>query len=146
MWNSVPILSIRIHMNSLILRCKKSCWRGLFACLLSIVYLSAVGCEKQKSKTATYSIEQPLPFLPDKLAFDKARETLLYFYPNGVWEPLTYTQTIAPDASSDRYLQRNRSNSNSGTVHFLERNTRADKIVSVQLHTRQVTCEILISK
>lgn len=107
---------------------------------------TAGGCGARQPCRSTYILAQTSPFLDDKLAFEKALETLQRLYPSDSWEPMLYSETKAPDNTHDHYLQRNMVNPNRGTVHFIDRQAGIDRVVGVELSGTQLVCEILRSK
>jgi hypothetical protein len=114
--------------------------------MLLVACVALEGCGPKPATRSIFRIEQTLPYLTDSLALEMSRESLLRHYPEGTWEPMIYSETMAPDGSNDRYLQRNKSNPNRGTVHFIDKVGKVDQVVAVELSGTQISCELLRSK
>ncbi len=145
MWDPLSIL-IRSTVPLLLRNKRAKCLLVSFLLAGLVPLFAAEGCRPKPSSKSTYVLPQTPPFLDDKLALEKALETLQNFHPSDSWQPMFYSDTKAPDNTQDRYLQRNRFNANRGTVHFIDRQAGIDKVVGLELSGTQLICEILASK
>lgn len=122
------------------------CSCGIVIVAAASIGAAVEGCRPRSGAKADYTIQQQAESLQESLAVEKALQTLVRFFPTNRWEVQAYSQTTAPDKSPDKNFLRNRKNANRGTVHFLDRQARIDKVVAVELFATNLSCEVLRSK
>ena len=98
--------------------------------------------ERRCGECHVFAFTNQLTFLPDDLALRKAFDALaVQGFDTNNWQPETYSQTKAPDGTTDRFLSRNVINDHSGIIKL----TNVDgkyRYVQVSLGTNTVECVV----
>jgi len=97
-----------------------------------------------------FPLESQTNFLTDKLAIEKARETLiLEGFDISSWRPNEDRRTIGPDGIVDLYLVRNTLDKNCGWIMFNNRRQGAlpaQCIVNIKLKKECLECQVWFPK
>jgi hypothetical protein len=95
-----------------------------------------------------YEISNRPSFLTEKLAMNKARETLkLDGLDNTAWQPMPDGRTKAPDGHKDNFLARNAKTPNRGVIMFTNLNADVPaRFVSTELNGTRLVCQSSIGK
>jgi hypothetical protein len=98
-------------------------------------------------------LDAPPESLTDKLALEKARETLkLDGLDEAMWDPKPEHRSIDPANKRDQYLARNALDPNRGSIIFVKRSAYQKKedygacAVAVELRGDLVTCQVTMGK
>ncbi len=86
----------------------------------------------RQGPTATFIVEQEMPFLTEELAIELATGLLADERAGERWEPVHDGRSQSPDGRTDTYLSRNTRNPNDGRILF-ERKSGSPARLSVRL-------------
>jgi hypothetical protein len=129
----------------------------LTACYFGYQWMTRAMVDRRAGPVHVFKGATTRPFLSESDALAKAREAMAM---DGLdvtrWQPRADDRSKAPDGTPDRYLVRNATNANQGTIVFADpeapatspttRQAIPERIVNVEWFPDRIECRVIVPK